>query len=178
MDEFAWGLLSSLPEERQLRSIVVVAARFTGRGTQMALVAGEYEFTCSECDGDGSLQVIGTEGELVWDKCDECRGEGTVSYDELEAAEAIEVGRTPLRTPPTSDLHSSPLKDELDQWFGFLSDRQAESTPPANIMIGYAYGYAEAMLLADREEPAREKLDFMIRAAEKFKDHPGFPGPR
>ncbi|MFE7246088.1 hypothetical protein [Streptomyces sp. NPDC057580] len=69
----------------------------------MELVPGEYEFTCYECDGDGSLQVIrGTdddEPELVWDKCDECGGEGTVSYDEEEAAEAIEVGRTPLRRP-------------------------------------------------------------------------------
>ncbi|MCX5174429.1 hypothetical protein [Streptomyces virginiae] len=144
----------------------------------MALVAGEYEFTCSECDGDGSLQVIGTEGELVWGKCDDCHGEGSVRVDEEEAAERIECGQTPLRTPPTRDLHSSPLKDELDQWFGFLCDRQAESTPPANIMIGYAYGYAEAMLLADREEPAREKLESMIRAAENFKDHPDFPGPR
>lgn len=144
----------------------------------MALVAGEYEFTCSECDGDGSLQVIGTEGELIWGKCDDCIGEGSVFVDEEEAADRIKGGQAPLRTPPTSDLHSSPLKGELDQRFQFLSDRQAESTPPANIMIGYAYGYAEAMLLADREEPAREKLDFMIRAAEKFKDHPGFPGPR
>ncbi|WP_190126600.1 hypothetical protein [Streptomyces inusitatus] len=45
-------------------------------------------------------------------------------------------------------------------------------------MIGYAYGHAEAMLLADREEPAREKLDFLIRAAKEFKDYPDFPGPR
>ena len=69
----------------------------------MELVPGEYEFTCDECDGDVSVQVIrGTdddEPELVWDKCDECHGEGTVSYNEEEAAEAIEVGRTPLRTP-------------------------------------------------------------------------------
>lgn len=108
MEEFAWGLPSLLPEKRQLRSIAVVAARFTGRGTQMALVAGEYEFTCSECDGDGSLQVIGTEGELVWDKCDECRGEGTVSCDEMEAAEAIEVGRTPLRTPRLAICTAAP----------------------------------------------------------------------
>ncbi|MEY9989175.1 DnaJ-class molecular chaperone [Streptomyces sp. V4I8] len=67
----------------------------------MALVAGEYEFTCSECDGDGSLQVIGSEGELVWDKCEDCRGEGSVRVDEDEAAEWIEVGHTPLRTPTT-----------------------------------------------------------------------------
>lgn len=69
----------------------------------MELVPGEYEFTCYDCDGDGSVQVVqGTdddEPELVWDKCDDCRGEGTLIYDEEEAAEAIEVGRTPLRTP-------------------------------------------------------------------------------
>ncbi|MEV0642324.1 hypothetical protein AB0I77_46910 [Streptomyces sp. NPDC050619] len=61
----------------------------------MELVPGEYEFPCYECDGDGSVQVIrGTdddEPELVWDKCDDCRGEGTFIYDEQEAAEAIEA---------------------------------------------------------------------------------------
>jgi DnaJ-class molecular chaperone len=69
----------------------------------MELVPGEYEFTCCECDGDGSVQVIrGTDDDepgLVWDRCDDCRGEGTFIYDEKEAAEAIEAGRTPLRTP-------------------------------------------------------------------------------
>ena len=55
------------------------------------------------------------------------------------------------------------MKDELDQWFDFLCARKEESSPPANIMIGYAYGFAEAMLLADCEEPAREKMDLLIR---------------
>lgn len=144
----------------------------------MALVAGEYEFTCSDCRGDGSVQVVGTDGELHWDQCDDCRGVGSVCVDEEDAAERIDLGQTPLRTPPTSELHSSPLKDELDQWFDFLCARKEESSAPANIMIGYAYGFAEAMLLADREEPAREKLDLLIRAAEEFKGRSDFPGRR
>ena len=75
----------------------------------MTLVPGEYEFTCSECHGDGSLQYVRAvvdevgdetdEAELVWDRCDDCRGEGTVCVDEEEAAEWIEAGHTPLRSP-------------------------------------------------------------------------------
>lgn len=70
----------------------------------MELVPGEYEFSCYECDGDGSVQVVhandGEEPELIWAKCEDCRGTGVFLYDETEAAEAIECGRTPLRTPP------------------------------------------------------------------------------
>lgn len=70
----------------------------------MALVPGEYEFTCDECDGDGSLLYArindDDEPEQAWDKCDDCHGEGTVVMDEHEAADAIEWGgRTPIRTP-------------------------------------------------------------------------------
>ncbi|MEV8248045.1 hypothetical protein AB0R01_30380 [Streptomyces rochei] len=70
----------------------------------MTLVAGEYEFTCDECDGDGNLQYIritteDDEPELVWDKCDDCRGEGRLLVDEEEAAEKIRWGQTPTRTP-------------------------------------------------------------------------------
>lgn len=65
----------------------------------MALAPGEYVFTCIECKGDGSLQVIDTDGELVSDTCEDCRGDGTVSVDEEEAAERIEDGHTPLRAP-------------------------------------------------------------------------------
>jgi DnaJ-class molecular chaperone len=73
----------------------------------MALVEGEYEFKCSECNGEGSLQVIQEDEEtgepyLGWDRCDECRGEGTVCVDDEEAAEWIEVGHTPLRSPAGS----------------------------------------------------------------------------
>lgn len=76
----------------------------------MELVAGEYEFTCAECDGDGNLQYLrittetedDDEPELVWDKCDDCRGEGTVCVDEEEAAEKIKYGQTPIRTPAGS----------------------------------------------------------------------------
>lgn len=72
----------------------------------MELVEGEYEFTCTDCDGDGSVQVLHGiideatgEPDLVWDKCDDCHGEGTVRVDDEEAAEKIEYGQTPIRTP-------------------------------------------------------------------------------
>lgn len=71
----------------------------------MALVEGEYEFECDECDGDGSVQVIqaadedSDEAELVWDKCEDCRGQGTVWVDEKVAAEKILYGQAPIRTP-------------------------------------------------------------------------------
>ncbi|MFF1358730.1 hypothetical protein [Streptomyces sp. NPDC058297] len=71
----------------------------------MALVPGEYVFECDECDGDGSVQAVGEDDEapdgcsLSWEKCEDCRGEGTMSLDEDEAAEAIDCGRTPIKTP-------------------------------------------------------------------------------
>jgi len=65
----------------------------------MTLVAGEYEFTCDECDGDGSVFTsVEAEGPS-WVRCDDCRGEGTVRVDEEEAAEKIECGHSPIRTP-------------------------------------------------------------------------------
>jgi hypothetical protein len=73
----------------------------------MALAAGEYEFTCGECKGTGTLQYVrGDEetGEAYLDPgdCCDCDGEGTVTVDEQEAAEWIEVGHTPLRAPADS----------------------------------------------------------------------------
>lgn len=69
----------------------------------MTLTPGEYEFTCSECRGDGSLQgVTGDENDeavIVWIQCEDCHGDGTVCIDEEEAAERIELGHTPIRTP-------------------------------------------------------------------------------
>ncbi|WNI20266.1 hypothetical protein [Actinacidiphila sp. ITFR-21] len=71
----------------------------------MALVEGEYEFECDECDGDGSVQVIWAEVEdsdevgPAWAKCEDCRGEGVVWVDEKVAAEKILYGQTPIRTP-------------------------------------------------------------------------------
>jgi DnaJ-class molecular chaperone len=71
----------------------------------MALVEGEYEFTCDECNGDGSVQVIELvdedtdEAQLVSEICEDCRGKGTVSVDETVAAEKILYGQTPIRTP-------------------------------------------------------------------------------
>lgn len=74
----------------------------------MELVAGEYEFTCTECDGDGSMQAVQLwddsnddteEPNLVPVLCEDCHGAGTVRVDEEEAAEKIECGQTPIRTP-------------------------------------------------------------------------------
>jgi DnaJ-class molecular chaperone len=71
----------------------------------MALVEGEYEFTCSECNGEGSLQVLQGiykptgEPDFGWARCDDCHGEGTVCVDDKEAAERIELGHVPIRTP-------------------------------------------------------------------------------
>lgn len=71
----------------------------------MALVAGEYEFTCDECDGDGSVQVIqppedeDSEPTLGWGRCDDCFGVGRLLVDEEEAAEKIKYGQTPTRAP-------------------------------------------------------------------------------
>lgn len=72
----------------------------------MTLVAGEYEFTCDECKGDGSVEVVQGDGndepQLVWDRCDDCHGEGTLSVDEEEAAEKIKWGQTPIHMPAAS----------------------------------------------------------------------------
>lgn len=66
----------------------------------MRIVPGEYVFTCGECDGDGELQVISANGNLVGDTCFECDGDGVISVDEDEARELIEDGSwSPLRAP-------------------------------------------------------------------------------
>ncbi|MEV8455488.1 hypothetical protein AB0467_28665 [Streptomyces sp. NPDC052095] len=72
----------------------------------MALVEGEYEFQCDECDGDGSVQVLhgmldeATDTpDLRWERCEDCHGEGKVWVDEQVAAEKILYGQTPTRTP-------------------------------------------------------------------------------
>ncbi|MEU4173667.1 hypothetical protein [Streptomyces sp. NPDC026589] len=71
----------------------------------MALVAGEYEFECNECE-DGSVKVLhgmldeATDTpDLRWETCDDCRGQGKVWVDEEVAAEKILYGQTPTRTP-------------------------------------------------------------------------------
>lgn len=65
----------------------------------MDLVAGQYEFPCLECDGEGSLQVIDTAGSLVSELCPECYGKGVQYLDEEEAAERIDSGFMPTRSP-------------------------------------------------------------------------------
>ena len=65
----------------------------------MALVPGEYVFKCLECSGEGSIEVIIGEDQTDWERCPDCGGAGEQIVDEEEAAERIDYGRTPLRTP-------------------------------------------------------------------------------
>jgi hypothetical protein len=49
-------------------------------------------------------------------------------------------------------------REQLDVWFPFLRDRvEEEGTPQFNLMTGVAYGYADAMLEAGREDLAQAK---------------------
>ncbi|MFG2359354.1 hypothetical protein [Streptomyces sp. NPDC048521] len=66
----------------------------------MNLVAGWYEFPCLECEGEGSFQVIAADGSgLVSELCSECYGKGVQHLDEEQAAERIDNGFMPTRTP-------------------------------------------------------------------------------
>lgn len=65
----------------------------------MTVVPGEYVFKCLECDGEGSIEVIIGEDETVWERCPDCGGAGEQFVDDEEAAEYIDCGHTPLRTP-------------------------------------------------------------------------------
>jgi hypothetical protein len=66
----------------------------------MALVPGEYTFECLECNGDGSIEVGDREyGDHEWLTCPDCSGEGIELLDEEEAAERIDSGYEPLRSP-------------------------------------------------------------------------------
>ena len=68
-------------------------------GETWALVPGEYVFRCLECDGEGSIEVVIGEDETVWETCSDCGGTGEQILDEEEAAERIDCGHAPLRTP-------------------------------------------------------------------------------
>ncbi|MET8585711.1 hypothetical protein ABZX39_33310 [Streptomyces collinus] len=69
----------------------------------MALPWGEYTFTCTDCHGDGNVQYVQAvvdeigdetdEAELVWGKCEDCRGEGTVSVASIYRALAEHAKR-------------------------------------------------------------------------------------
>lgn len=68
------------------------------------------------------------------------------------------------------------LRDQIETWHRFLSARGAEVfSPRGNLMVGFAYGYACAMVEAGMQEPAREKLRWMIRESEKFIHHSEYP---
>jgi hypothetical protein len=70
-----------------------------GGRTTVELPPGEYTFTCPDCEGDGSVQVIQLDGELLWERCDRCGSEGFLRVDEEEAAEFVELGTQPLSGP-------------------------------------------------------------------------------
>jgi DnaJ-class molecular chaperone len=71
---------------------------------------------CPGCDGEGFVDVLIAEGEtvretchecegvgapMVWMICQDCHGTAEIFVDEREAAELIDDGHTPLRTPST-----------------------------------------------------------------------------
>ncbi|MFD4397289.1 hypothetical protein [Kitasatospora sp. NPDC058478] len=68
------------------------------------------------------------------------------------------------------------LKEEVDRWFVFLRDRSDEGlfSPRENVMLGYAYGYAVAMVEAGAETLAREKLNWLMEQARSFDKHPAY----
>ena len=65
----------------------------------LKLTPGEYVFKCTDCNGDGTVQMIDPDGELVWEKCPDCYGEGQLRVDEDEAAEFISCGHIPVSRP-------------------------------------------------------------------------------
>lgn len=66
---------------------------------------------------------------------------------------------------------------QLEVWFPFLRDRAEEKgTPEFNLAVGFAYGYASAMLEAGHEDPAQMKVTWLINESEQFKEHPAYPG--
>ena len=71
----------------------------------------------------------------------------------------------------------SDTRKQLDVWFSFLRDRAEEKgTPQFNLMAGFTYGYAKAMLETGHEELAQEKVKWLIAESEQFKEHPAYPG--
>jgi DnaJ-class molecular chaperone len=68
----------------------------------MALVPGEYAFECSECNGDGNIEIGPVDHpDHEWVTCPDCHGDGELLVDEDEAAEMIDDGLEPLRGPST-----------------------------------------------------------------------------
>ncbi|WP_346230136.1 hypothetical protein [Microbispora maris] len=88
-------------DEKRLGRLLESYEKATGYKWATELEAGEYVFECLECNGDGSVKVIVSERDFVWETCSDCRGEGVQYLDEEEAAERIDAGYTPLRTPST-----------------------------------------------------------------------------
>ena len=66
----------------------------------MALAPGTYAFECTECEGEGQIEVGDYDyGDHDWVQCDHCHGAGELLVDEDEAAEMVDDGLEPLRGP-------------------------------------------------------------------------------
>ena len=57
--------------------------------------------------------------------------------------------------------------ERVRRHFEFLRGKEARFLPRYNMMIGYAYGYAEAALEAGREDLAAPKADWLMVNARK-----------
>ncbi len=86
--------------------------------SDVALVPGEYVFNCLECGGEGSVELVIGEDETVWETCRDCTREGIQLLDEEEAAERIECGYEPLRSPaPDRGRHPRGKRMECPRCF-------------------------------------------------------------
>lgn len=56
---------------------------------------------------------------------------------------------------------------KVTQWFEFLAALEKGFLPRFNLMIGYAYGYAEGALAAGREDLAAPKVEWLMLTARK-----------
>ncbi|MCD9904593.1 hypothetical protein LUR56_39965 [Streptomyces sp. MT29] len=69
-----------------------------------------------------------------------------------------------------------PLSPQLEEWFQFLRDRtEAEGTPQFSRMVGFAHGYATAMLEVGREDLAMPKIGWLMKESRRFSAHPDYP---
>ncbi|MFB6700208.1 hypothetical protein [Streptomyces rubiginosohelvolus] len=69
-----------------------------------------------------------------------------------------------------------PPATQLEEWFQFLRDRsEAEGTPQFSRMVGFAHGYATAMLELGREDLAMPKIGWLMNESLRFSAHPDYP---
>lgn len=79
------------------------------------------------------------------------------------------------RTDATPEL--AELRTELGTWFAFLSDvAKATGDAAFGTRVGYAFGYGEMALRAERPDLVREKVDWFRRESARFAYLPAYPG--